>query len=40
MPKNIDAGAEVGSENGKVICCENSDDDMLARVLASAICWN
>ena len=39
--KNIDAGvgAEVGSGNGKMICCENSDDDLLALVHVSAICW-
>ena len=40
MHKNVDAGAEVGLRNGKVMCRENSDDDMLALMHASAICWN
>jgi len=42
MHKNIEAraGAEVGSGDGKLICCENSDDDILALMHASAICWN
>ena len=42
MHKNIDAGAgaEVGSGNGKLMCCENDDDDILALMHASATFWN
>jgi len=40
MHKNIDADADVGSSNGKLMCCENSDDDILALVHAAALCRN
>jgi len=40
MHKNNDAGAALGSSNCILMCCDNSDDDILALMHASAICWN